>query len=55
MRNNNEEINNERNLENQINPKVQNIIVDDANSLDNEVITNEVNEKDLEYKNSKYI
>ena len=53
MRNNNEEINNERNLQNQINPNVQNIIVNEVNNLDNEVMNNQIDENNLENEKSK--
>ena len=49
MRNNNEEIN----IQNQINPNVQNIIVNEVNNLDNEVMNNQIDENDLENEKSK--
>ena len=55
IRNDNEEIN----RQNQINPNIQNIIVDDANTNNNEVVDNKITEKYLEKskltKNSNYI
>ena len=53
MRNNNEEINNEINLQNQINPNVQNIIVDEVNNFNNEVMNNQIGENDLENEKVK--
>ena len=43
----------EINLQNQINPNVQNIIVDEVNNLDNEVMNNQIEENDLENEKSK--
>ena len=43
----------EINIQNQINPNVRNIIVDEVNNLDNEVMNNQIEENDLENEKSK--
>jgi hypothetical protein len=52
MRNDNEELNKVNSLQNQINGNVQNIIVDEVNQNQNELITGQVVEKDLDKENS---
>ena len=43
----------EINVQNQINPNVQNIIIDEENNLNNEVMDNQIDENDLENEKSK--